>query len=658
MKKIFLSLFILSIFGFGYSQEVITNLSENPSIKNFIKNNKNIKSQKSDAEIVLTLPFFDDFSYDGVYPYSTKWLDNFVFVNNDYPYFPVSIGAATFDALDDEGNLYKDASIYAFKADYLTSLPIRLDSIFSPQHRSLSLKDSIYLSFYYQPQGRGNAPEDEDSLVLEFLSPNEFDTIFGTTDTTIVPKWNRVWSSAGMSLNTFKSLYGTYFHQVIIPIQDSAIYYCKNFQFRFMNYASMADNTIPGWQSNCDFWNVDYVYLNYGRSRGDTVYKDITFVGRAPSMLKKYEAMPYQQYSSNNFVNEMKDTLNIYISNLSNINYNSTYQYKVTQNENLVKNYNGGSFSLDPFYIKNYVDHQPFAKPPVNFLFPIGLQDSIQFDIKHFLTNDTSLRRPENDTITFVQKFTNYFAYDDGTPEAGYGLTPSGAQLAYRFKLNKPDTLRAVRIYFNSLFDESSQLGFYLMIWADDRQQPGDVLYSRVVLTPAERNHFTTYYIDDTTLLLDEQHKTFYVGWKQVTSDNLNVGYDLYNNASENIFYNTDGAWTQSIYSGALMIRPVVGKKLSAYGIPDNKKINNYELVVYPNPSQGNTVQVILPGEFQNTINSNDYKMMVCNLVGSSVYSGYYSSILNINGFAKGIYIIKVENVKTHQVFIGKLIVG
>ena len=81
---------------------------------------------------------------------------------------PVNLGAATFDAIDQSGHVYSTASWIPFKADELLTQDIRLDSIFQPSARELSPEDSVYLSFYYQPQGRGNQPEPFDSLVLEF----------------------------------------------------------------------------------------------------------------------------------------------------------------------------------------------------------------------------------------------------------------------------------------------------------------------------------------------------------------------------------------------------------------------------------------------------------------------------------------------------------
>ncbi len=51
-----------------------------------------------------------------------------------------------------------------------------------------------------------------------------------------------------------------------------------------------------------------------------------------------------------------------------------------------------------------------------------------------------------------VMNFRNYYAYDDGTPEYGFGISgesTAGAVLACRFRVYQPDTLRALQMLFN-----------------------------------------------------------------------------------------------------------------------------------------------------------------------------------------------------------------
>ena len=141
----------------------------------------------------VKLPFFDNFSEITVYPDSSRWIDNEAYINADYPYYPVDYGVATLDVVDAYGRVYENASPFTFVADHLTSKPIRLDVLYDDNGdsvKALTPADSVHLSFYYQPQGRGDMPLNTDSLVLEFgYFPYDtiIDSIFGL-DTTIVLK--------------------------------------------------------------------------------------------------------------------------------------------------------------------------------------------------------------------------------------------------------------------------------------------------------------------------------------------------------------------------------------------------------------------------------------------------------------------------------------
>ena len=203
MKKIFIILSILLInITCIHSQEIITQLNTNPQL--FGKHiNKHISKSTATA---VKLPFIDDFSNYTGYPDSNLWMDNYVSINTQFAIFPPTIGVATFDALNDSGFIYPYAMSSQFSADTLTSHPIRLDTIFQPALKALKIADSLYFSFYFQPGGgRGNAwerlgdaPEPEDSLLLEFYNPD-------------LQKWNHIWSSKGMPLDSIYLKTNRYF---------------------------------------------------------------------------------------------------------------------------------------------------------------------------------------------------------------------------------------------------------------------------------------------------------------------------------------------------------------------------------------------------------------------------------------------------------------
>jgi hypothetical protein len=290
------------------AQEVLHGLQFNEVIKREAQTVNDNSDRDTKEQDPLQLPFFDDFKNINRYPDPALWKDRDVYVNKDFPYFAPNVGAATFDAIDSIGAVYEDALIIPFIADYLTSNAIRLDSVFEPITKALSPADSVYLSFYYQPQGYGDEPEIGDSLLLEFsyltgdtvfshidsilvsasyYLENEQDTIrpFDTLyappgcdtnifvinfqtltwgdwlmmpcDSVFVPEvgWKTQWKSEGMSLAEFNDLYGKDWLQIMVPVTDS-IYFYEEFAFRFRNYASIAGDVVPSFRSNVDQWII------------------------------------------------------------------------------------------------------------------------------------------------------------------------------------------------------------------------------------------------------------------------------------------------------------------------------------------------------------------------------------------------------------------
>jgi len=635
-KIILLLLFILPVFTFG--QEVLTGLYSNPQIKSQMKQ---IAAKTAKGPVVITLPFIDDFSGHSIFPNDSLWADKYVFINSSIPSHAVSIGVATFDALNDTGALYTEANANGFTADSLTSLPIRLDSVFGSSPAALKIGDSVYFSFYYQPQGIGNAPERDDSLVLEFYSPKD-------------SLWRHVWASEGMTLAQFHSKYNVFFKQTMIPVTDSLLYFKNGFRFRFYNYASLANNSLPSWAGNVDQWNLDYVYLNKGRNMADSVYKDITFTEPAPSMLKNYTSMPWTQFNVSPST-ELKDSLHMSISNLDTVIKNTSYKYEVVDvNGAWTHLYNGGSANLDPFIISGLQTYPAHAIPPVDFSFPTLSTDSAEFTVTHVIKEGLlGDNRRSNDTTIFDQKFFNYYAYDDGIPEGGYGLTPENSMLAYKFTLNQPDTLRAVRMFFNRTLDNASQQYFNLTVWNDAGGYPGDTLYTMKHIKPQYGDSLNVYYnyrIDNRKVPVSG---TFYVGWKQMTADNLNIGFDMNNDEQNKIFYNTGSGWMSSSYHGALMIRPVVGEYLPPVAGINEFSASRGELKVYPNPSNGRYINISIPDK--GTADLSQFTIHVFDLMGNEVYSAPFRSTLDCSGLSDGIYVLSVSSYDNSSRYISRL---
>ncbi len=648
----YLIILILFLQLSGFAQEVLVGLEINPVVQAKVAEKSLLRDLSTGLDTIpMTVPFFDDFREPTVFPSEERWIDRYAFVNTDIPVYAINRGAVTLDAISDSGQMYSIAvpGPTTFLADHLTSRYIRLDSIFMPVARALSPADSVYLSFWYQPQGRGKPPHTADSLMLRFLIRPERDSITPTDTTHFDAVWQEIWRTKGMSLDTFYIDNNQYFVQVMIPVTDTQ-FFKNTFRFQFYNYVSLASSTEPSWQSNCSQWNLDNIYLNINRSASDTLRPEITFIERPPSMLRNYTSMPFPQYTDNP-TNEMADTLDILISNRDLVDHNSSYSYSMKDvNGTWQQDYSGGEYVIKPFYSYGYVTYIPFAHPPVQQLFPISSADSALFLITHQVQAvDGSLF---GDTIKAYQRFYNYFAYDDGTPDAGYGLTPAGSMLAYRFKLNKtPDTLRAVQFFFNKTLSEDNVQFFYLKIWNDANGKPDQVLYEELVLPrfADSLNKFVTYHLDPPLRI----STSFYVGWEQTTDDNLNLGYDRYNNSREQILFNVSGEWLTSAFNGSLMIRPIVGKPIPL-GVAE-KREEAVKLKVYPNPASGEVVQIDFPTSFDRT---EFYTLRLYNLFGQEVIRVPYSEKFNISGFTAGIYMVTLSGSSGQVIASAKLVIS
>ena len=706
--KLYLFIFLLPVLASG--QEVISGLISNAEVAKKAASLKDRQNYKSGIiELTpLQLPFFDDFSELGVYPDTARWMENEAYINSSFPYYPVNYGVATLDAIDADGNLYPEASPFPFIADHLTSRPIRLDSVFNPATgamQALTPADSIALSFYYQPQGRGDIPLGVDSLVLEFgrsdsilifsyfdstqvwgsdyfSDPGTFllpgDTIFPPLSCDLIPhilsdtlyfnqslmipcdsifkygvNWTWVWSAPGDTLETFIANKEAFFDYVKIPITDTNWFH-NDFQFRFSNYASLSP--INSWQSNTDQWHLDVVSLDYHRTQGDRFVHEIRFVEDAPSLIVDYSTMPYIHYSGN-FAELKKDSIPVFVHNNDSLEHSVSYSYSVKDADgNAVPTGVGPMIkNLPPFTATSIFDYTKFMDAPIKFYYNVDAFDSTDFYITHVVTDVDST--DITDTLRYHQKFRNYFAYDDGSAEAGYGLSPGGAKLAVKFKTEFADTLRGVQLYFNKTKDNSNYRNFDLVVWADNNGKPGERIYTQEGIKPQFTNGLNRFYNFLFTNYLVPPIGVFYVGWDQSSNVNLNIGYDRNTNSQKKNFYNTDGSWTKSSFKGSIMIRPIVGKALSEQE-PYVKASDNH-IEVYPNPSTREShVQINVPYELTPALLAGNLRFMIYDLYGKKILEGTYTNSLPVAQLHTGYYLLCLYDVDAGTYYTTKMLIA
>lgn len=616
--------FLIKFSASSSGQEVLLDLQSIPI--------KEVKVQRSSAQAktksLLTLPFFDDFSNGLSYPNPETWTDSYVLINQTYAINSPTIGVATFDAMNQHGNLYEYLTTSSLPADILTSQPIDLN---------LPESDSLYFSFQYQPKGLGKEPQVTDSLIVEFLSKDD-------------NKWIRTWSASAHFTNntvienwhlTNKTVtrkaakIANNFFKVMLPIND-ARFRKAGFQLRFINYATLPTNTqVPSIRGNGDHWNIDLVYLNSNRYLTDTLLNDITLSKPIKSFLKNYESIPWKHFTNQAKLVELTNplTFNMFYSNLGPITWNVTRKFIINDLSNPSNNhpFSGGAENIYPF--------ETFYLPQnYEYTFTSNWEDSAKYNMVNYLItdiDDSTHYLRENDTIKYTQQFFNYYAYDDGSAENGYGVWGEGtenAMIALKYHSYVSDSLKGILIYFNQIFGDNIKTRFKLTVWKDKNGVPGDTLYQKSVFKPILAYNKDSLYKIDAHLKIGGD---FWIGWVNTTTDALNVGFDLNNIHNDKLYYNRSGDWVQSIFEGSLMMKPVFGKFAqgqTAIEIPTKKA----EFTIYPNPAT-NLINLNISEGTQPE------RIRIVNIAGQVVMNKFYdNSNIDVSNLSPGIYLFQL----------------
>ena len=601
------ALFFFQIISISlFSQEVLNDLFANPVL---IK--KEVSSSLKSTNLTVELPFFDDFSDISDLPSELLWQDKNVFINATYPIGPPSIGVATFDAIDANGYVYESMSNISSPADTLTSNLINLSG---------ANQDSTWLSFYFQPQGYGNAPEYNDSLILQFISNGVVYPIWFYNGTDYASFKNDTLGIDDDRPDTLE------FKLVHIKL-DNPAFFTNSFQFQFVNYASIAGLSYPSARTNTDYWNIDYIYLNDDRFLGDTIFHDIAMVTPSTLFMTNYSSVPWSHYREA-LIQELSD---IYFHVRNNDSKSRTMNEFTIYVEDLktgaLNDYYIGRKTLQPYYNNSNLLWN-FIRSPIEWY----EADSAQFRVSGEF--DTGLADfAGNNYTSRIVDYKNYYSYDDGTAEKAYGVDSYGAKVAYKYTIHKADTLRSVQMYFSRNKDDYAAVqSFTLCIWADYNGEPGSVILKEEGKKPkfsGNINEFVSIAIDSALFL----EGTFYIGWEQTDDLLMNVGYDANTNHPSKLFYNVNSQWYPSDFKGSLMMRPVFSQNKLNSSISDKKK--NEQLSIAPNPSNG----------FITIIGEDDFlfgKIQIFNYLGKIVYEKSMNSYetIDINHLNSGMFIV------------------
>lgn len=579
----------------------------------------------------LCLPFLDDFSgkyvfVDGaltscgdtieqvssaLYPSAVYWTDSNAFVNNTYPSLPPTYGVVTLDGIDKRGKPYNEASSLA-QADFLTSRYIFLGG---------PITDSVYLSFYYQPGGFGEFPNDQDSLILEFKDADD--------------NWNKIWSTVNTNGDAPQS-----FQLAMVPVTDA--YHYDGFRFRFRNWA--------GVNGNNDHWHIDYVLLDDDRTYNDTLFRDVAIIYQPEPYLQDYRQMPWNQFKAHQS-EEIAAEHGVFMYNNFNTIINTAHQYGVTEK------YSGStvmpvtspvSVNFDPFSI-NYNSYTNFE---VSAATPGFDDDSLTMRFTYIVDGASDVYR-RNDTLVHDQAFYNYYAYDDGTAERAYAIVGTGAKLAIHFYANEPDTLKEVYIHWAYVDGNKSDLFFSLMVWdfidTTGLTSEENIIFQNDFLTPKYVDSINGYYVyklvdflgNPTPVVVDGD---FYVGWLQSQEEFLNVGFDANSDAKDDVYFNVGAAWQQSALSGAIMIRPQVGGNYSMYNTIGEPAIQQHHITAFPNPTNAQLQFAGLPDGV--------YAIDIFDRAGACVMRTETASAqVSVVDLASGLYIARLVNRQSGMYF-------
>ncbi|MBF9254240.1 T9SS type A sorting domain-containing protein [Pontibacter sp. 172403-2] len=593
MKKLALILVILLSGAAARAQAVLQPLQQDAR-----QPHTNIVQKRQAAAAALSLPFFDDFAGATVKPDPDLWQQNGgVYINSRYAFAPVTKNVASFDGLDDFGQPYAPGSVAAGPSDTLTSKPIRLDD-FSPS-------DSVYLSFYWQSGGLGDVP-DKTVANLVYLQL-EFKDDAG--------KWLPVWQQAGIGETSD-------FVQVFVGLKDKKFFH-DSFQFRF--------RSVGVRNGLADVWNVDYVELDDNRHKGRNTTRDIAISEGISRLLEHYTAMPYRQFLKNpdeQLAEEVRATVN----NLGGLPGAISWRGYIRQLHKTAADTFLRAEALVPAGARQYavtgtprVEKLNMPKSPFTLVHGVVLE-----------TKEQNARQRANDSTARETDFADYFAYDDGTAEAGFSFPGTGnTQVAQRFDLNLADQVKGFRVYFPRVNQDLSKTGLAFKVWADEDGMPGEVLYQQSF--PIQYSDSLNAFYEITLNEPVAVSGSFYVGWSQPGNLYVNIGFDRNEVATGRRFLFTGyNNWQpDTVLAGAIMLRPVMAGE-EALGIEED--LEAARIKVYPNPSSGN---VYIDGEYQS--------LVLYDITGRQLYRHTYNgsaASLQLGSLPAGLYTLRITTKK------------
>jgi hypothetical protein len=385
----------------------------------------------------------------------------------------------------------------------------------------------------------------------------------------------------------------------------------------------------------------------------DTLFSDFSFVYPTNTLIDKYTSVPWDHYKSSSD-NKMTDSLNVLLYNGYPDNNYTDGSIKVFYNGLIVSNpQTEGSIVLPGIILaEGLINYAPYSYANSYHDLTDGFEfsksligPSEEFEVLTSANAQTLDYQP-NDSIRFTQGFYNYYSYDDGSAEAAFGPTGTQARLAVHFEAYEEDSLIGIDLSFVPSVNDVSDKLFLLTVWDDENGSPGQVLYEDDVFSPRTpiyangENLFTPYFFFDTQKVAIGT--SFFVGWRQLDPERLNLGFDRNIDNSNEIFYSVDGGgnWLVSPFEGSAMLRPIFSTGMDAtLGIENVFVGEGNSLDLFPNPTS-QIINMNVPDRIKGC------KKILVDGYGR-VLKETFSNSFDLSGMNSGIYFISVPELSS-----------
>ena len=589
--------------------------------------NSRLHKQATQAIDTLDLPFWEDFSTSKLVPDSSLWLYGInVNVNPGAGLNPPSLNVATFDGTDVNGIPYSELDERG-PADSLVSQPIDLGNI------DIGLRNTLYLSFFWQKRGNGEIPEKVDSIRLQFKDLNG--------------QWITQWSAVGGD-----TVQTTSFKQELIQVPPGDFQH-GGFQFRFQSFGKLT--------GGYDNWHIDYILLRTRRDDQDFYLRDRTLSTLPTSIFEGFTAIPFEHYC-NRAGNFTDSTSVVGFSLEPPVGFPASIRFGAqifdASNGMLIDEMNNTSedgllFNGQQFITlqANSVDTTALITAKgdqgveITTKFFIRSKDSLLFDFINPMGDSVFFDNVDltvNDTARSTISLGVHYAYDDGQAETGAGVNRLNGKLAYLYVLPVQDTLTAIDIYFPNTESDQSNETVRLSIWKRLGAEEQLIHTQNIFIELSDTlNDLTNYPLSKALLVRD----SLFIGIQQLSDKSIVIGLDKNGDSGNKMFFNTAGIWQANTeIQGNLMLRPIFGSTNDIItSLPEPNP--GQGLVLYPNPLQSPRVHI--HGD------TRDIRLVrVTDLSGREIPSRFdkLRKVIDFSAVNKGIYIVQLQTSTFMQV--------